>query len=98
MAFRWQADDVLVILVFGDSLPLSNNNNNKTVKVGPPLTKHSGSAHVVGKTYLGHLWLQLMSVRSCVTVDSLFIVATIVCWGVGLGHCYAILYFVSFLL
>ena len=43
MAFRWRADDDPLIVVLGCSLPSSNKKNN--VKVGPPLTKHSGSAH-----------------------------------------------------
>ena len=43
MAFRWRADDDPLIVVLGFSLPSSTK---KTVKVGPPLTKLSVSAHV----------------------------------------------------
>ena len=42
MAFCWQADDDLLIVVFGSSLLLSLK---KVVKVGPPLMKLSESAH-----------------------------------------------------
>ena len=42
MAFWWRGDDVPLIVVFGSTLPLSTK---KEVKVGPPLTKLSGSAH-----------------------------------------------------
>ena len=46
MMFRWRADDDPLIEVFGSSLPISKNKNKiKLVKVGPPLTKLSGSAH-----------------------------------------------------
>ena len=44
------ADDGPLIVVFGSSLPTSTKKKKKKkkkniVKVGPPLTKHSGSAH-----------------------------------------------------
>ena len=40
--FHWRADDGPLIMVFESSLPSSTK---KTVKIGPPLTKLSGSAH-----------------------------------------------------
>ena len=43
LAFRWRADDVPLIEVFGSSLPPHQKQN--LVEVGPPLTKLSGSAH-----------------------------------------------------
>ena len=42
MAFRWRADDGPLVEVFGSPHQL-----NKVVKVGHPLKKRSGSAHVV---------------------------------------------------
>ena len=54
MVLRWQADDGPLILVFGSSLPSSRyilssphqlKKEKNVVKVGPPLTKLSGSAH-----------------------------------------------------
>ena len=46
-AFRWRADDDPLIVVLGSSLPSSTKQEKKNVvKVGPPLTKPSGSAHV----------------------------------------------------
>ena len=45
MAFRWRTDDGPLKVVFGSPL-LINNKKENVVKVGPPLTKHSGSAHV----------------------------------------------------
>ena len=44
MAFRWRADDGPLKVGLGSSLPLSTLKTN-VVKVGSPLTKHSGSAH-----------------------------------------------------
>ena len=43
MAFRWWVDDGPLIVVLGSSLPTSTKKKN--VKVEPPLTKLSGSAH-----------------------------------------------------
>ena len=45
MAFRWWADDSLLIVVFGSYLHSSTKKN--VVKVGPPLTKLFGSAHEI---------------------------------------------------
>ena len=49
MAFRWRADDGRV--VFGSSHPSSTKKKTEknVVKVGPPLAKFSGSAHVGGQ-------------------------------------------------
>ena len=49
MAFRWPAKDGPLIVVFGSSkAPLINKQQQKNnVKVGPPLTKFSGSVHVI---------------------------------------------------
>ena len=46
MAFRWRADDGPLIVIFEFSHPSSTKNQQKknVVKVGPPLTKFSGSA------------------------------------------------------
>ena len=44
MVFCWQANDGPLIVVLGSSLPISTPQKN--VKVGPPLTNLSGSAHV----------------------------------------------------
>ena len=41
MAVRWQADDAPLLVVLGTSLPPSTK--TKVVRVGPPLTKLSGS-------------------------------------------------------
>ena len=38
--FHWQADNCLLLMVFGVSLA-----SKKIIRVGPPLTKLSGSAH-----------------------------------------------------
>ena len=50
MEFRWRANDDPLIVVLGSSLPSSKKKKKKkkknVVKVGPPLTKLSGSAHV----------------------------------------------------
>ena len=46
--FRWRAVDDPLKVVFGSFFPLSNYKKEKkkiVVKVGPPLTKLSGSAH-----------------------------------------------------
>ena len=45
MAFRWQADDGPLIVLFFNLPPLIKLKKN-VVKVGPPLTKLSGPAHV----------------------------------------------------
>ena len=42
MAVCWQADDAPLLVVLGTSLPPSTK--TKVVRVGPPLTKLSGSA------------------------------------------------------
>ena len=47
MAFCCRADDGPLIEVFGSSLP-SQKKDKSVVKVGPPLTKFSGSAHGKG--------------------------------------------------
>ena len=44
MAFRWRADGCPLIVILGSCLPSSTTNKN-VVKVRPPLTKLSGSAH-----------------------------------------------------
>ena len=46
MAFRWWANDGSLKVVFGSSL---RSSTKKTVKVRPPLTKFSGSAHESGR-------------------------------------------------
>ena len=43
MTFRWRPNDGPLILAFGSSLP--HKLKKKVVKVGPPLTKFSGSGH-----------------------------------------------------
>ena len=43
MTFRWRPDDSPLMVVLGSSLPSSTK--KKVVKVGPPLTKLSGSVH-----------------------------------------------------
>ena len=45
LAFRWWADDGRLLVVFESSLSLINK--KKTVRVGPPLTILSGSAHAL---------------------------------------------------
>ena len=45
MAFCWRADDCPFIVVLGSSPPSSTENKKKDVRVGPQLTKLSGSAH-----------------------------------------------------
>ena len=45
MAFRWRADGGPLIVVFGSSHQLKTK-KKKIVKVGPPLTKLSGSVHM----------------------------------------------------
>ena len=49
LAFRWRADDDPLIVVLRSSLPSSTSSKKqktkKNVKIGPPLTKLSGSAH-----------------------------------------------------
>ena len=50
MAFRWRADDGPFIEVFGSSLHSSTK--QIVVKVGPPLSKLSGSAYVKAETGL----------------------------------------------
>ena len=58
MAFRWWANDGRqLIVVFGSSHQLKNKQKN--VKVGPPLTKLSGSAHVASR--LPILFVKLLS-------------------------------------
>ena len=42
MAFSWQADNCQLLVVFGASPPSKN-----LIRVGPPLTKLSGSTHVI---------------------------------------------------
>ena len=53
MVFRWRTDDGPFIVVFGSSLPSSTK---KPVKVGPPLSILSGSAHELYWVYT-HLGL-----------------------------------------
>ena len=43
MAFRWRADIGPLLVVFGSALPVLNY--CQCCRVGPPLTKLSGSAH-----------------------------------------------------
>ena len=43
--FRWRANDGPLIVVFGSSLLSSTKKNPPKTKVGPPLTKVSGSMH-----------------------------------------------------
>ena len=43
MAFSWRADDGPIKAVFGSSIPQLTKKN--VIRVGPPLTKLSGSAH-----------------------------------------------------
>ena len=64
MAFRWQANNCLLLVVFGASLPLE-----KLTRVGPPLTKLSGSVHGCkpGIEYPEGI-LFLVHVRACVLV------------------------------
>ena len=50
MAFCWWADDGPLIVVFQSSLPISTKKN--PVKVGPHLTKISGSGHVLSGSAL----------------------------------------------
>ena len=53
--FRWRANDDPLIVVFESSLPhqlKTNNSKKKVVKVGPPLTKLPGSAHLPCTSYL----------------------------------------------
>ena len=50
MSFRWRADDGPLIVYLDPPSPYQLENNNKrkrknVLKVGPPLTKLSGSAH-----------------------------------------------------
>ena len=60
MVCRWRADDGPLIVVFW-SFPPSSNLKKSVVKVGPPLTKHSASAHGA-HTYFMHalavLWCE----------------------------------------
>ena len=42
MAFRWQADDGPLLVLFGSSLPSQKIQNTKNTL---PLAKHSGSTH-----------------------------------------------------
>ena len=46
MVFRWRADDAFSGMYLDSFLPLSTYKKN-SVGVGPPLTKLSGSVHVV---------------------------------------------------
>ena len=61
MAFRWRAEVGLFIVVFGFSLTYQLK---KVVKVGPPLTKLSGSTHVDGilSRFLAVPWVDLQFV------------------------------------
>ena len=61
MAFRWRADDGPLIVLFESTQPSSTKKKQKKVKVGPPQTKFSGSAHGVCKTLIfgGHFDLAL---------------------------------------
>ena len=55
MVFRWRAGDGPLIVVLGSPLPLPAKNikeKKNVVKVGPPLTKLSGSAHAKAQTSL----------------------------------------------
>ena len=51
MAFCWRADDGPLIVALRSSLPSSTKKTKreKKVKVGPPLTKLSVSAHAYNK-------------------------------------------------
>ena len=68
MAFHWWADDGLLIGIHGSSLSLSTKKTQKhknVVKVGPPLTKLSGSANghcamTVRKTFFLHTRLSFL--------------------------------------
>ena len=51
MAFRLWADDDPLIVVFVSSHPSSTKKKKNAVKVGPPLTKLSGSAHAQPVTW-----------------------------------------------
>ena len=71
MAFRWRANGAPLKVVFGSSLPSSTKKN--VVKVGPPLTKLSGSAHVikVRKTAkIGINYNQVPHLTQCTTWES----------------------------
>ena len=45
MAFRWQADDGPLIVLFGSTYLSSAKKKKKSVKVEPPLAKFSGFMH-----------------------------------------------------
>ena len=58
MAFHWQANDGPLIMVFGYYLPSSTKKTQKnSVKVGPLLTKLSGSAHGILQSFYKAMWL-----------------------------------------
>ena len=63
MAFRWRGDDGQLIVVLGSTLPSSTKKiGKKIVKVGHPLTKLSGSAHVfIDKLHITSLLLLSLS-------------------------------------
>ena len=52
LAFRWRADDGPLIVLFGPTHSSSTKKRKKNViKVGPPLTKFSGTAHEVSNAF-----------------------------------------------
>ena len=59
MPFCWQADNCLLLVVFGASLPpppqKKKKKKKKLFRVGPPLTKLSGSTHEPGPILLWRL-------------------------------------------
>ena len=49
-----RAGDGLIIVIFGSFIPLSTKKLKNAINFGPPLTKLSGSAHILSE-YVG-LW------------------------------------------
>ena len=73
MVFRWRADDGRLIVVFGSSHLSSTKKKKqkkkkkKHVKVGPPLTKFSGSAHAYCAVGCSEIFVEVpgQMVRTC---------------------------------
>ena len=72
MAFRWQADDGPVIVVFGSSLP-SSTKKKKVIKVGPLLTKLSGSAYAMVLMVVNTIWTSdFLSIKCNFLIDPMY--------------------------
>ena len=73
MAFLWRDEGGQLIVVFGSPIPSSRKyktTKKNVVKVGPPMTNLSGSAHIYVPTNQSYLQYRLGIIRAISPFDS----------------------------